>query len=91
MAKPYEPKSKRNSPVGLSPPLSATGGYVSSEHLLTDSAEDGREWTAEELAYLDKIQEQLAGPFRSSSSRYCAAGGTRQTDEWPVRTVSTAP
>ncbi|MFX0578504.1 hypothetical protein [Nocardia nepalensis] len=24
---------------------------------------DRREWTAEELAYLDKIQEQLAGPL----------------------------
>ncbi|WP_329410643.1 hypothetical protein OG563_48010 [Nocardia vinacea] len=29
---------------------------------MTDNAEDGREWTAEELDYLDKIQEQLAGP-----------------------------
>ncbi|WP_157187619.1 hypothetical protein [Nocardia vinacea] len=30
---------------------------------MTDNAEDSHEWTAEELAYLDKIQEQLAGPL----------------------------
>ncbi|MFI6362028.1 hypothetical protein ACIBG0_04685 [Nocardia sp. NPDC050630] len=30
---------------------------------MTDNAGDRREWTAEELAYLDKIQEQLAGPL----------------------------
>ncbi|WP_329410827.1 hypothetical protein OG563_00450 [Nocardia vinacea] len=30
---------------------------------MTDNAEDRRKWTAEELAYLDKIQEQLAGPL----------------------------
>ncbi|MFX0576246.1 hypothetical protein [Nocardia nepalensis] len=30
---------------------------------MTDTAENGREWTAEELAYLDQIQEQLAGPL----------------------------
>ena len=30
---------------------------------MTDNAEDGREWTTEELAYLHKVQEQLASPL----------------------------
>jgi hypothetical protein len=49
--------------VGQSPPLPTTCGYLSSEQPLTDNAEDGRERTAEELVYLDKVQEQLAGPL----------------------------